>query len=70
MREELILVNENDEAIGVAEKIQAHLIGAATPAFSIFIFNRLARCCCKRELSLNTIQRSLVEYMLRPSKAG
>lgn len=39
MKEELILVNENDEAIGVEEKIKAHVIGALHRAFSIFIFN-------------------------------
>jgi isopentenyl-diphosphate delta-isomerase len=39
VREEVILVNENDEAIGVEEKLQAHLIGSLHRAFSIFIFN-------------------------------
>lgn len=39
MREELILVNEHDEAIGVEEKIAAHLNGALHRAFSLFIFN-------------------------------
>ena len=39
LKEELILVNENDEAIGVEEKITAHLSGALHRAFSLFIFN-------------------------------
>jgi isopentenyl-diphosphate delta-isomerase len=39
VREELILVNEDDEAIGVEEKITAHLNGALHRAFSLFIFN-------------------------------
>jgi isopentenyl-diphosphate delta-isomerase len=39
VREEVILVNENDEAIGVEEKLQTHLLGSLHRAFSIFIFN-------------------------------
>lgn len=39
MKEEVILVNENDEAIGVEEKLKTHLLGALHRAFSIFIFN-------------------------------
>lgn len=39
MREEVILVNENDEAIGVEEKLKTHLLGALHRAFSVFIFN-------------------------------
>jgi isopentenyl-diphosphate Delta-isomerase len=37
--EQIILVNERDEAIGAEEKISAHLTGALHRAFSIFIFN-------------------------------
>jgi isopentenyl-diphosphate delta-isomerase len=37
--EEVILVNEQDEATGVMEKMQAHIEGALHRAFSIFIFN-------------------------------
>jgi isopentenyl-diphosphate delta-isomerase len=39
MREQLILVNERDEAVGVEEKITAHLKGVMHRAFSVFIFN-------------------------------
>ena len=39
MEEKVILVNENDEVIGVEEKIRAHLAGTLHRAFSIFIFN-------------------------------
>lgn len=38
--EEIILVNEKDEPIGVMEKIEAHKKGLLHRAFSIFIFNR------------------------------
>src|SRR5277367_2014029 len=37
--EEVILVNEKDEATGVMEKLQAHRNGSLHRAFSIFIFN-------------------------------
>ena len=36
---EVILVNENDEAIGTMEKMQAHLEGKLHRAFSVFILN-------------------------------
>lgn len=39
MREEVILVNERDEAIGAEEKLKAHALGVLHRAFSIFIFN-------------------------------
>jgi isopentenyl-diphosphate delta-isomerase len=39
VKEEVILVNENDEVIGVGEKIETHLTGALHRAFSVFIFN-------------------------------
>ena len=37
--EQLILVNEQDQEIGVAEKMEAHQKGLLHRAFSIFIFN-------------------------------
>jgi isopentenyl-diphosphate delta-isomerase len=39
LTEQVILVNERDEIIGVEEKIKAHLVGALHRAFSIFVFN-------------------------------
>lgn len=40
MREEIVLVNENDSQIGVEEKLRAHQNGGKLHrAFSIFIFN-------------------------------
>jgi isopentenyl-diphosphate Delta-isomerase len=38
--QQLILVNEQDEPIGVAEKMEAHQKGLLHRAFSIFIFNK------------------------------
>ena len=40
MTEEVVLVNNNDEVIGVEEKLATHLRGALHRAFSIFIFTR------------------------------
>ena len=39
LKEEVILVNQNDEAIGTMEKLEAHQKGLLHRAFSIFIFN-------------------------------
>jgi isopentenyl-diphosphate Delta-isomerase len=39
MREEVVLVNDDDEVIGVAEKLAAHRSGDLHRAFSIFVFN-------------------------------
>jgi isopentenyl-diphosphate delta-isomerase len=38
--EEVILVNENDQAIGTMPKLKAHIEGKLHRAFSVFIFNR------------------------------
>lgn len=55
MKEELvILVNENDEKIGLMPKMEAHEKGALHRAFSVFIFND------KNELMLQ--QRALHKY--------
>lgn len=37
---EIILVNENDEPIGVAEKLEAHQKGLLHRAFSVFIYRK------------------------------
>ena len=37
--DEVILVDENDVAIGTLDKLEAHLKGKLHRAFSIFIFN-------------------------------
>jgi isopentenyl-diphosphate delta-isomerase len=39
MEEQLILVSDDDEAVGVGEKISVHAAGLLHRAFSIFIFN-------------------------------
>lgn len=39
MREEVILVDENDKPVGLMEKMQAHRLGVLHRAFSVFVFN-------------------------------
>ena len=53
-KEYVVLVDENDNDIGVMEKLQAHQEGKLHRAFSIFIFND------KNELLLQ--QRALSKY--------
>jgi len=52
--EEVILVNESDEAIGTMEKLEAHKKGILHRAFSVFIFNS------KNDLLLQ--QRAYTKY--------
>ena len=54
MEEEVILVNEQDEASGTMEKMEAHRKGVLHRAFSVFIFNP------KGEMLLQ--QRALGKY--------
>ena len=54
MKEEVILVNEADEQVGVMEKMEAHEKGLLHRAFSVFIFND------KGEMLLQ--QRALNKY--------
>lgn len=54
MKEEVILVDEQDKPLGTMEKLEAHKKGLLHRAFSIFIFNS------KNELLLQ--QRSLTKY--------
>jgi len=39
MEKKVILVNENDKVMGMAEKMEAHQMGLLHRAFSIFVFN-------------------------------
>ena len=51
MKEELILVNENDEPVGVEEKITAHLNGVLHRAFSLFIFDSSGQLLLQKRTS-------------------
>lgn len=52
--EQVVLVNENDEAVGAMEKMEAHQKALLHRAFSIFIFNG------KKEMLVH--QRSAAKY--------
>jgi len=39
MKEYVVLVNEQDEQVGVREKLRAHVDGTLHRAFSVFVFN-------------------------------
>jgi isopentenyl-diphosphate delta-isomerase len=54
VKEEVILVNERDEALGLMEKMEAHEKGLLHRAFSVFVFND------KNQLLLQ--QRALGKY--------
>ncbi len=54
MEEKVILVNENDEQIGLMEKIEAHEKALLHRAFSVFVYNE------KGEVMLQ--QRALSKY--------
>lgn len=54
MYEEVILVTENDEEIGLMEKLEAHQKGLLHRAFSVFLFNE------NHEILLQ--QRALTKY--------
>ena len=54
MMQNVILVNENDEVTGTAEKMEAHQKGWLHRAFSIFVFNS------KGEMLIQ--QRALEKY--------
>ncbi|MEY0662262.1 isopentenyl-diphosphate Delta-isomerase [Providencia rettgeri] len=54
MEDELILVNEHDEPVGVMSKLLAHQLGYLHRAFSVFIFNE------QNELLIQ--QRALHKY--------
>lgn len=43
MEQQVILVNERDEEIGLMEKLQAHQRGALHRAFSVFVFDTSGR---------------------------
>ena len=53
--EKVILVDENDNQIGLMPKLEAHQKGVLHRAFSIFIFNSKYELLLQKELLRNTI---------------
>lgn len=58
-KEQLVLVNENDQAIGVGEKIQTHVIGTLHRAFSVFVFNSAGQLLLQKRSSTKYHSRGL-----------
>ena len=54
MKDQVILVDEQDKAIGVMDKLEAHEKGALHRAFSVFIFNNSGQMLLQ--------QRSMSKY--------
>ena len=50
-KEKVILVNEQDEQIGVAEKLEAHKNGALHRAVSVFVFNKKGELLLQKRAS-------------------
>jgi isopentenyl-diphosphate delta-isomerase len=46
--EKVVLVNEQDEAIGIEDKTRAHLLGALHRAFSVFVVNAAGQLLVQR----------------------
>jgi len=49
----IILVNQNDNSIGVKEKLQVHIDGDLHRAFSVFIFNDKKQLLLKKDQTKN-----------------
>jgi farnesyl-diphosphate farnesyltransferase len=58
-QEQVVLVNEGDEPIGVEEKIKAHLDGALHRAFSVFVFNSAGDLLLQRRTTTKYHSRGL-----------
>ena len=55
-KENVILVDEKDNQVGLMPKLEAHQKGLLHRAFSIFIFNSIINFYFKNELFLSIIQ--------------
>ena len=66
--EKVVLVNEQDEAIGVEDKTRAHLLGALHRAFSVFVVNsRGPTAVTEKSVDEIPFAGTLVEHLLRSS---
>ena len=57
MEEQVILVNEKDEPIGLMGKMEAHEKGLLHRAFSVFIFNSKQEVLLQQRASFSTANR-------------
>lgn len=51
MEEQVVLVNRNDEVLGLMEKQQAHINGLLHRAFSVFLFNEKGEMLLQKRAS-------------------
>lgn len=58
-KEEVVLVNLDDEIVGVGEKIETHLRGDLHRAFSIFVFNSSGELLLQRRSATKYHSRNL-----------
>jgi isopentenyl-diphosphate delta-isomerase len=59
LEEQIILVNEADEMVGIGEKMQAHKLGKLHRAFSIFVFNSRNQLLLQKRAAAKYHSRSL-----------
>jgi isopentenyl-diphosphate delta-isomerase len=57
--ERVVLVNEDDEAIGIEEKIKAHRLGVLHRAFSIFVLNTSGQLLLQKRATTKYHSRGL-----------
>jgi isopentenyl-diphosphate Delta-isomerase len=59
LREEVILVNERDEPVGVEEKLETHSRGALHRAFSVFVFNSTGQLLLQKRAGIKYHSKGL-----------
>jgi len=57
--ERVVLVNEQDEAIGTEDKTRAHLLGALHRAFSVFVINSAGQLLVQKRAATKYHSRNL-----------
>lgn len=53
--EHVILVDENDQQVGIMEKMEAHSKAVLHRAFSVFVFNDFGEMLLQQRAQINTI---------------
>jgi isopentenyl-diphosphate delta-isomerase len=57
--ERVVLVNEQDKAIGIEDKIRAHMLGALHRAFSVFVVNSAGQLMMQKRAATKYHSRNL-----------
>ncbi len=71
MEEFVVLVNPEDEVLGLMEKQQAHINGLLHRAFSVFLFNSKGEMLLQKRASgkYHSLTNGLMPYAHIPEKA-